>query len=166
MCSLWWFMDTKMLKIKDEDVHQDWHFSLSDFPYFSFSQTRVPAVPVSMVTAARATVARRRWSQPTPVSVQKATRGRGVTRFSQTCHQPNGTPPAPAFLSWLPLPPPPPLLPLNHRPQQLYHLRQPHQRPLCSHGNPNLGRGCWWCRGRQTGWDRQHINLRGLIWWF
>lgn len=121
------------------------------FGYFSFSQTRVPAVPVSMETAARATVGKRRWSQPTPVSVQKAMRGRSVTGFSWTCRQPNGIPPAPAFLSWPPPPPPPPLLPLNHRPQQLSHLRQPHQRPHCSHGNPNPGRGCWWCRGRQTG---------------
>ncbi len=118
--------------------------------YFSFSQTRAPAAPVSMETAAGATVGRR-GSRPTPVNALKVTRGRGVIRSYWICRQPTGTPPPPPLLNWLPPSPPPPQLPLSRRSQPPSPPPQRRHLPPCSHGNPNLGRGCWWCRGRQTG---------------
>lgn len=113
----------------------------------SFLQTHVPAAPVSMETAAVV----RRWSWPTPASALKAMRGRGAIRSQQTCPPFTGTPPPPPLPSWPPPPPPPQQPPLSrhNQPQSPPPPRQ--HLLLCSHGNPNLGRGCWWCRGRQTG---------------
>lgn len=122
-------------------------------PYFSFSQTLVPAAPVSMETAAGAT-AGRRGSRLTPVSVVKATRGRGAIKSYWICRLQTGTPPPPPLLSWLLLSPPQPQPPLNHRSQPPSPPPQCQHLPPCSHGNPNLARGCWWCHGRQTGWDK------------
>lgn len=110
--------------------------------YLSFSQTPVPAAPVSMETAASATAARR-GSRPTPASAPKATRGRGAIRSCWTCRPQTGTPPPHPLLSWPPRLPPRPQLPLSRRNQP--PSPPPHRRllPPCSHGNPNLGRGCW-----------------------
>ena len=145
-------------------------FSLSDSScfylffsvIFSFSQTRVPAAPVSMETAAGAR-AGRRGSRPTPASAPRATRGRGAIRSYWTCRPRTGTPLPPLLPSWPPPSPPPPQPPLSHRRSQ---PRSPPPRwrlPPCSHGNPNLARGCWWCHGRQTGWDKSHSEFR-LLW--
>lgn len=120
--------------------------------YSSFSQTPVPAAPVSMETAAGAT-AGRRGSQPTPASAPRATRGRGAIKSYWTCRLPTGTPPPPPLLSWPPPWPPPPLPPLSRHSQRPLPPPPPQRRhlPPCRHGNPNPGRGCWWCRGRRTG---------------
>lgn len=117
---------------------------------FSFSQTRVPAAPVSMETAAAATLAGR-WNRPTPASAPKATRGRGAIRSSWTCRLPNGSPPPPPPPSRPPPWPPPPRPPLSRHRRPPSPPPQRRQFPPCSHGNPDPVRGCWWCRGRRRG---------------
>lgn len=113
----------------------------------SLSQTRVPAVPVSMETAAAHTE-RTAGSILTYASVPKATRGRGVTRFCLTSWLPNRSLTIPPLQSRRRRPCPPPLPPLSQSPSPLPR----HQHlPPCSHGNPNLGRGRWWYRGRRAG---------------
>lgn len=118
--------------------------------YFSFSQTHAPAALVSMETAA-GVMAGRRGSRPTPASAPRATRGRGVIKSYWTCRPLTGTLPPPPLLSWLPPSPLPPPLPLSPHSQPSSPLQQRQLLPPCSHGNPNLDRGCWWCRGRRTG---------------
>lgn len=119
---------------------------------FSFLQTRVPAAPVSMETVAGPMAGRRR-SRPIPASALKATRGSGVIKYYWTCRPPTGTPPPLLLLNWLLPSPPPPQPPLRRRSQPPSPPRQRPPLPPCSHGNPNLGRGCLWCHGRRTGWD-------------